>query len=333
MSGESAEQFSSLTAIKMAALAESPVTYEQLADLEHEFEEVETEVLRFQYEKSKPLYEKREAILKQIPNFWPLVLEQAPPDIDEFIQPLDANVLLSLKSLQVSRFEIENGGKGDPRSVAIRFEFAENEHFEDKVIEKKFYYRYARDYEGLVSEPVEIKWKDAKKDLTDGLLSLVKKVYDEDAEAFTIQYDANGKEKKREKPLTDNEKLLKEKMDATALNGISFFAWFGYVGRRISAEESAAQLAKIRKEIQERKDGKAEEKEEDEDMDVDDDDEDEDDFEIFPPGDELAQAIVMDLWPEALKYFTSSAEIDDASDMDFESDDEEEAPPLKKVKG
>lgn len=285
----------------------------------------------------QPLYEKRQAIISQIPNFWPLVLEQAPAEVDEFIQPLDSNLLLSaLKSISVRRFEIDNGGKGDPRSIAIRFEFEENDHFEDKVLEKKFYYRYARDFAGLVSEPVAIKWKDAKHDLTEGMLDLVKKIYDEDPESFTIQYDEKGKEKKREKPLSATEKALKAKMEEAGMGGVSFFAWFGYVGRRVTAEESAAEDAKVRAEAQARKDGKAEEKDEDEDMedDEDEDEEDEDDFEIFPPGDDLAMAIAMDLWPEALKHFTNAQDDDGLSDMDFEDDDEddEEAPALKNVK-
>lgn len=329
------QQFNSLTALKMAALAESNITYEQLEDLEREFEEAETDIIRYQYEKSQPLYEKRQAIISQIPNFWPLVLEQCPPDIDEFIQPLDSNLLLSaLKSISVRRFEIDNGGKGDPRSVAIRFEFEENDYFEDKVLEKKFYFRYAREFSGLVSEPVAIKWKDAKHDLTDGLLGLAKKLYDEDSESYTVKFDDKGKEIKRTKPLSATEKQLKEKMESVGMDGVSFFAWFGYVGRRVSAEESAAEVARIRAEVEARKAGKVDEKDEDEDMEdeEDEDEEDEDDFEIFPPGDDLAHAIVMDLWPEALKYFTSAQELEDGfSDMS-DDEDEDEAPTLKKVK-
>lgn len=271
---------------------------------------------------SKPIYEKRQSLVSQIPNFWPLVLEQAPPDIDEFIQPLDSNLLLSaLTSISVSRFELdENKAGGDPRSVAIRFEFSENDHFEDRVLEKKFWYRHADagDFSGLVSEPVAINWKDGK-DLTDGLLGLVKKVWDEDPNAFRVPSSEEQKEaaankgKKEQKPLSAAQKALKEKMDATGLGGVSFFAWFGYVGRRVTAEESAAAAAEMREDMKARKEGKpapnasAESKdEEDHEMGDDEDDEDdEDDFEIFPPGDELAQAIVMDLWPDALKYFSA----------------------------
>ncbi|CRK43493.1 hypothetical protein BN1723_019208, partial [Verticillium longisporum] len=111
---------------------ESPISYEQLAAIEREFEDVETEIIRKQYELTRPLYEKRQAIISKIPNFWPLVLEQAPPDIDEYIQPQDSALLLAaLKNVSVSRFDIENGAQGDPRSVSIKLEFGDNDFFED----------------------------------------------------------------------------------------------------------------------------------------------------------------------------------------------------------
>lgn len=51
--------------------------------------------VRQQYALSKPLYARRAELLTKIPNFWPLVLEQAPMDIDEYIQPSDSAILLS----------------------------------------------------------------------------------------------------------------------------------------------------------------------------------------------------------------------------------------------
>ncbi|ROT43199.1 hypothetical protein SODALDRAFT_327378 [Sodiomyces alkalinus F11] len=292
----------------MTTLENSTVTYEQLADIEREFEEVETEILRQQYEMSRPLYEKRQALVSQIPNFWALVMEAAPPEIDEHIQPLDSAVLLSsLMSISVRRFEIEDGGKGDPRSVAIRFEFTENDYFEDKVLEKKFWYRYSDDYTGLVSEPVAIQWKEGK-DLTDGLLTAVKKVWDE---GEGPQQKKVGKGKKERKPLTAAQQALKEKMESMSLGGVSFFAWFGFVGARISAEESKANLEKEREHARLRSEGKEvpkdeeEEEEEEEEEGEDDEFDDDDDLEIFPEGDDLAQAIVLDLWPDALRYFST----------------------------
>lgn len=249
----------------------------------------------------RPLYEKRHKIVSQIPNFWPLVFEQAPPDIDEFIQPSDSSLLLtSLTSLSVSRFEIEDGHNGDPRSLCFRFEFSDNDHFEDKVIEKKFWQRHSKSgWTGLVSEPVEIHWKKGK-DLTGGLLGTVKKVWD------AQQARRKGGDAKTQE-LSADEKSLKKKIENTGLGGLSFFAWFGYVGRNVSAEESQEALGKAQKERIARQEGKQQNpdgEDDEEDEEEEDDEDDENELEIFPEGDSLAIHISEDLWPNAIKYFS-----------------------------
>ncbi|KAK3325876.1 nucleosome assembly protein [Apodospora peruviana] len=280
-----------------ASLEDTGVTYEQLADIEAEFDEVETEIIRQQVQMTQPLYEKRQKLVAKIPNFWPLVFEQAPPDIDEFIQPTDSALLLtSLASISVSHFEIENGGNGDPRSVAIRMEFNENEYFEDRVLEKKFWYRRSMEGDaGLVSEPVVINWKEGK-DLTDGLLNMVKAVWDEQQQSGP----ATAAERKK-KPLTAKQQALKEKIENIGLGGQSFFCWFGFVGDRISAEESKAATEKERAERKLRQQGGATPA--DKSNDEDEEDDEFDDLEIFPEGDSVALAITDDLWPGALRYF------------------------------
>lgn len=274
----------------------------------------------------KDIYAKRAEVITKIPQFWPLVIEQAPPDVDEYIQPSDSALLLnSLTNLTVERFELP---QGDPRSVSIKWEFKENEYFENKVLEKKFWWRRARDgWAGLVSEPVDIKWKDGK-DLTGGMLGLVQKVWEE---------EKAGKEGE-----TEAAKKLKQLMEDTGLGGVSFFAWFGFRGRKISAEEDKEAFQKEQERRAARKTGK--ETEEDAmDEDSDDDDEDEYEMEIFPTADDLAVCIAEDLWPGAIKYFSKSPpekavtmrhkdanqpptanaqEQDDMSDIDFESDEE-----------
>lgn len=249
-------------------------------------------------------------------------------------------LLTSLTSLSVSRFEIENGGIGDPRSLCFRFEFNDNDHFEDRVIEKKFWQRRSRDgWSGLVSEPVDIRWKKGK-DLTGGLLGTVKKVWDAHK---TKAKDGIAKPGE----LDPDERLLKKKMENTGLGGMSLFAWFGYVGRNVSAEESQLATEKARRERQARQAGDASTHNGDGDSDRDDEDEDEDEneLEIFPEGENLAIALAEDLWPNAIKYFTQAQEQDEVSDDDFESDagnekdggEEEEAysdeePPAKRLK-
>jgi hypothetical protein len=300
---------------------ELPLTRD-LADNSH--------TVRYQVRRQLPLFEKRHKLTSEIRGFWPLVMEQAPPDIDEYIQPSDSNLLVTaLTSLYVTHFEAEDG---DPRSVAIRFEFDENEYFEDRVIEKKFWHRTSKDgWTGFVSEPVDIKWKEGK-DLTEGLLGLAKALWDEDQAA-----GANGAGSKA-KELTPKQKELKDKIEAIGLGGVSFFAWFGYRGPKVSAEESKL-ATKEEKERRERRAAGEEVSTPKNDDDEEEDDEEE--FEIFPSGDQLALAIAEDLWPSAIKYFSKSlpfgrtmnpmltsaadqAQEDDAlSDASFEDFDDE----------
>ncbi|KAI0007737.1 nucleosome assembly protein [Xylariaceae sp. FL0662B] len=296
-------------------------TYEELADLDKEFDNVETEIMRYQHTLHKPLYEKREKLIAKIDNFWPVVFEQAPPDIDQYIHPTDSVVLLaSLTSISVSRFEIENGGKGDPRSVSIKMEFAENQHFEDKVLEKKFWYRVSKDGDtALVSEPVPIRWKEGR-DLTQGMLDLAVKVWEADKK----KGPGSARKIKKEADYTPDEKALREKVSA-GVDGLSFFAWFGFRGLDISEEESRAAIEEDRKKRAERAAGKVPELVEAPDEDEDEDEDDEANpfaLEIFPDGDELALAISDDLWPGAIKYYTQTYE-GDISEIDFEDMDED----------
>lgn len=262
------------------------------------------------------------------------MLEQSPPELDEYIQPTDSAVLLSsLTKLSVERFELPSGG--EPRSLAIRFEFAENEYFSDSVLEKKFWWRHHRDgWAGLVSEPVKINWKSKDKDLTGGMLDLVIQVAAEEKAAGKKTSEADS----------DAKKALREAMDNTGLGGVSFFAWFGFRGRDVSEEESK-EAYKL--ELEKRKKRKAGEEVDEEDEEDDEADDDLDyEWEVFPIADDIAVAIAEDVWPGAIKYFrkfltlfftvvtrynsnmvsTVAAQENDAlSDLEFEESDEEMA--------
>ncbi|KAI0167337.1 nucleosome assembly protein [Pestalotiopsis sp. NC0098] len=321
------------------AAEESNVTYEQLADIEHEFEEVELEITRQQAVMAKPLYEKRQKTVAEIPNFWPLVFEQAPQEVDAYIQPSDSAVLSSaLKALSVSRFEVEDGAKGgDPRSISLTFEFGDNEYFEDKVLEKKFWHRQSKDgnFEGLVSEPVPIKWK-AGKDLTEGILDMAVAVREQEKKSGQTGIP-------KTKNYTPEQKALQAKIQGTGMGAVSFFAFFGYRGYPVTEEENKEAAAKAKEQRRLRAEGKSTGEDEDEAPElVDADEDDEEILEIFPDGEELAIAIAEDLWPSAIKYFTNAQEQDGLSEMDFEEldedeledeeDEDDEQPPAKKVK-
>lgn len=251
---------------------------------------------------SAPIYEKRQNVISKIPNFWPLVFELAPTEIDHYIQPTDSEIIGNcLTSLEVKRFEVPLGSEnssegGDPRSLSFRFEFSENDWFTDRVLEKKFWYRRSKaGWTGLVSEPVKIHWKKAK-DTTSGLMDGAIKLWEA-----------------REKAGDMNKKDLKEYEAVSKLienwNGenTSFFTWFAFVcaGPYVSAEESAQATKEFNEDKEKLKKGESIEEKENEDdgeedpMDMD------PSVEVHEAGDDLANLIAEDLWPGAIKYFST----------------------------
>lgn len=177
--------------------------------------------------------------------------------------------------------------------MAIKFEFSENEHFENTTLEKKFWWRRSKDgWAGLVSEPVKINWK-ADKDLTSGMLDRAIKVW---------EAEKAGKED------ATAVKELQKQMEETGLGGLSFFAWFGYRGRAISAEEDREAFKEEEEKRQARQQGKEVDAMDEDEEDDDDEDDDEYENEIFPTADDLAVCIAEELWPNAIKYFSEFVE-------------------------
>ncbi|KAI9696639.1 MAG: hypothetical protein M1820_008088 [Bogoriella megaspora] len=301
----------------------SKITYEHLAALEDDFDDVDTVILqvRQQYKLTKPLYKKRQSVISRMNHserFWPLVFEQAPVEIETFIQHSDSAILSeALRGLEVSRFELDTNGDdntdhtaGEPRSLLIKFEFKENEWFEDKVLEKKFWYRHAKDgWTGLISEPVKIHWKKGK-DLSQGLT--------DDAFALFKAREKAGDMMKKDLP---EYKALTKKAESWTGANTSFFTWFGYVSARrfISAEESAKAVKEAAERREKRNKGDLVEE-----PTVDEESNDED-AEVHPSGEELALAIAEEVWPQATKLFTQAQDMQDEelSDDDFEDGDAE----------
>lgn len=271
-----------------------------------------------------PLIQKRSEIINMPEvqaEFWMRVFASAPPEIDEYILPGDAAVLgESLKNMTVERFELDAEGKGEPRSLRFTFEFKtgeENPFFTNEKLVKEFYWRQeisksssgrTRTWEGLVSDPVRINWK-KDMDLTKGLL-----------DAACDLAEAEKKKGGDRKKLPEYTALVKkvEEVEAEAANneedddddeempspvGVSFFGFFGYRGRDISAAKSQESAKEI--EARWAKVQNGEDINEAGDSDDEDDDEGDslEDAEIFPDGDDLAVAIAEDLWPDALNYY------------------------------
>lgn len=278
----------------------------------------DSRTVRKQYHLSANIFAKRDVAIQKIPNFWPLVFEQAPQDIDQFIQPQDSRIFAeSLVNIYVQRPELENNASGHPRSVSFRFEFRPNDDFEDSALEKCFWYRRARDgFTGLVSEPVKVHWKKGKdptKGLTDGAVALWearRRISDMTAKGLP-EYTA-----------------LKKKVEHWNGMNTSFFTWFGWVsGRRwVSAEESKEATAKEAALKEQRKAGQKAVVTDPAEVETEVEDELSDEaVEVHQAGDDLAVSIAEDLWPNAIRYFTQAQEIDEEmSEADFEDDDAED---------
>lgn len=241
------------------------------------------------------MYKKRAELVSKIPNFWALVLEQAPPDVDQYIQPSDSQVFAEcLKSIELERFDIQN----TPRSFSLKFSFAPNEWFEDKTLEKKFYFRRASDnWTGLVSEPVKVNWKKGK-DLTQGLTDAAIKYFEAQKKHSKT---ANGSGSTEKLPEQKEVMELVEKSDSAS----RFFTLFGFVSERryVSAEESDAANAAEKERRVKANAGEDVDDVEEEGLDYED-----LEAEICPQGSDLATMIAEDIWPNAIKYFSKSSQ-------------------------
>ena len=319
---------------EMAAFA----TYEELATLEAQFNDVDTQIMARQFILSKPLFARRKALIAKVINFWPIALEQVPESIDQFILPSDSELLNDcLKDITLERFETpetfpSNSDNvddfGEPRSFRITFHFAMNDWFTNESLTKTFWYRRRTEdvkasvdsFAGLVSEPVKIDWKKGK-DLSEGLTDMTVALFE--ARKKTGDFMAKG--------LPEYTALKKKVETANGMN-TSFFTWYGFVSNRryVSAEESAKaneEFATKKAELGAAKAG-AEQLEQDDGTEADADDDTE--VEVHEAGEELAIALADDLWPGAIRYFTEAQEMDVMSELDFEEmeDDSDDGEPI-----
>lgn len=274
-----------------------------------------------------PLYEKRdEQIIKNAPDFWVRVFASSPAEIDEYILPLDAQVLgETLQNLKIERFEMK-GNEGEPRSLRFIFDFKENDWFSNKQIIKDFYWRTqivktesgkSRTWEGLVSEPVRINWKSEAKDVTKGLLGATVDLFEAEKKnagkkrAELPEYEAlvnkiqAVESEALDKEAEENEDDDEEDMDPASPVGVSFWNWFGYRGRDVSAEESEKATKEDNERFAKILKGEKVEGEDDEDDDEDDEDyiDDLEDAEAFEDGQDLAIALAEDLYADAISYY------------------------------
>lgn len=155
--------------------------YDTLARIEKQLADIELDYLRKTYIATRPKLLERAAAIEAIPDFWPTVIDEAPAEIDQRIQPRDVPALNCLTDIDVERFEVLDADNGEARSIKLKFSFKPNQWFYDETIEKTFYWRMNKSgRSGLVSEPVKVRWKD--RDLTEGLLDMAFNLWQKEVE-------------------------------------------------------------------------------------------------------------------------------------------------------
>ncbi|KAL8701130.1 MAG: hypothetical protein Q9201_005071 [Fulgogasparrea decipioides] len=287
--------------------------YIALARIEEQLADIERDNLRKAYIATRPKFLERATAIHAVPDFWSTVIDEAPAEIDQRIQPRDVPALNCLTGIDVERFEVQDAERGEPRSIKLTFSFKSNQWFHDEQIEKRFFWRMSKNgWSGLVSEPVGIQWKE--RDLTDGLLDTAVKLWKQeqefevrnvlhlrvrDANPALRSKQANGQDRDAI-GATDEFKTLVEKVQRTPQDAISIFGLFGFRGHQISAEESTKAMKRKQDMV-----GGVEQWEE-----LDGESPPLPDIEIYPHGEEVAVAFSEDLYPGATQYFTAAKERD-----------------------
>ncbi|XP_063980434.1 protein SET isoform X2 [Diachasmimorpha longicaudata] len=105
----------------------------------------------------KPYFQKRNDIIKRIPNFW-LTAFVNNKKIAEILEEDEEDALRYLNKLEVEEFEDIKSG------YRINFYFDENPYFENEVLTKEFHLGSSGEW-GLASQSTPIRWKDGA-DLT-----------------------------------------------------------------------------------------------------------------------------------------------------------------------
>lgn len=139
--------------------AQLVLNVEKLHDIQEELEKINEEVvekileINQQYsEVRKPVYDKRDDIIKTIPDFW-LTAFMSHPLLGGLLSEEDQKIFKFLSSLEVEEFKDVQSG------FSISFNFNPNPFFEDSKLTKSFTFLD----EGVTKvTATKIKWKDGK---------------------------------------------------------------------------------------------------------------------------------------------------------------------------
>ncbi|KAF8845289.1 hypothetical protein BDN67DRAFT_961589 [Paxillus ammoniavirescens] len=153
---------------------------QKLQDVQKQIERTELLLERRGYQALLPVYERRRAIAKTIPKFWPVALMNHPLISFQAQHNVDRVALSYLEDFWVARDSKE------PRCFTIEFYFKSNPYFTDSVLKKEYKYvpsaaaaNETPDEDGLTSSMLDfswardvqpsatkISWKDPEKSLT-----------------------------------------------------------------------------------------------------------------------------------------------------------------------
>ncbi|KAI0107235.1 hypothetical protein GGR51DRAFT_160253 [Nemania sp. FL0031] len=315
-----------------------PQTIKELHLFEAAISDVDTEVTAKQYLMSRDIFAARQKTIAKIPSFWAVTFDNAASELEAAVTPNDLEVFsAALTSVEVTRPEIPASAKpsdlgldkfGEPRSLQFTFRFGPNEWFADSELTKTFYFRYGKDGSaGLVSEPIKINWKSPEKDLTKGLSDAALAFWNAQKANASQKLDgvlANDARHARDAAAKEipEYKTLAKKLETDVEGSLSFFNFFSYRGRWISAAEHVEAKAEM---LAKRKAAQAGSEMEEDDDEDDDDDEDftEEAVETFPAGHEVAVTIAEDIFPNAIDYFMGNT-IDSDIEIDDDEDEDEE---------
>ncbi len=117
-------------------------------------------LVAYHIKQTQPIFESRREVLRNIPDFWSIVLNEIEAFEEFILAPTDGEILESLTEIFVDRDTSDDANSDD---FSIRFEFKGSEYLSDQVLIKKF--QKNKDPEiasELISEPVEIKWVSKK---------------------------------------------------------------------------------------------------------------------------------------------------------------------------
>ncbi|CAD6642344.1 CDG_1a_G0044700.mRNA.1.CDS.1 [Saccharomyces cerevisiae] len=131
-----------------------------LAKCEEEVDAIEREVELYRLNKMKPVYEKRDAYIDEIAEFWKIVLSQH-VSFANYIRASDFKYIDTIDKIKVEWLALESE-MHDTRDFSITFHFHGIEgDFKEQQVTKVFQIQKGKDDQEdgiLTSEPVPIEW-------------------------------------------------------------------------------------------------------------------------------------------------------------------------------